>query len=63
MVENICMRQTPGSRWARPKIDHKEFSMGSIYYIGLDMHKKMIAYCIKSLDGRLNEGAIIIPIS
>jgi len=27
--------------------------MRSLYYIGLDIHKKMIAYCIKALDGRL----------
>lgn len=24
-----------------------------LYYIGLDIHKKVIAYCIKALDGRL----------
>lgn len=29
------------------------------YYIGLDIHKKMIAYCIKALDGRLIEQGII----
>ena len=57
------MRQTAGSRWARPKIDHEEVSRGSLYYIGLDMHKKMIAYCIKALDGRLMRGRVIIPIS
>jgi len=27
--------------------------MRQLYYIGLDIHKKMIAYCIKELDGRL----------
>jgi transposase len=27
--------------------------MSTIYYIGLDIHKKAIAYCIKALDGRL----------
>ena len=27
--------------------------MSALYYIGLDIHKKMIAYCIKTLDGRL----------
>jgi transposase len=26
--------------------------MGSIYYIGLDVHKKTIAYCIKTVSGR-----------
>jgi transposase len=29
--------------------------MRALYYIGLDIHKKMIAYCIKTLDGRLVE--------
>ncbi len=27
--------------------------MYALYYIGLDIHKKVIAYCIKALDGRL----------
>ncbi|MDD2944006.1 MAG: IS110 family transposase [bacterium] len=27
--------------------------MNSIYYIGLDIHKKTIAYCIKRIDGEL----------
>ena len=27
--------------------------MKTLYYIGLDIHKKMIAYCIKAFDGRL----------
>lgn len=33
--------------------------MQAFYYIGLDIHKKMIAYCIKALDGSLiNQGII-----
>lgn len=27
--------------------------MNAFYYIGLDIHKRVIAYCIKGLDGRL----------
>jgi hypothetical protein len=27
--------------------------MNAIYYIGLDIHKKVIAYCIKRIDGAL----------
>jgi transposase len=27
--------------------------MKAIYYIGLDMHKKTIVYCIKKIDGAL----------
>ena len=27
--------------------------MSAQYFIGLDIHKKMIAYCVKSVDGRL----------
>jgi len=29
--------------------------MRTLYYIGLDIHKKVIAYCIKSIDGGLAE--------
>jgi hypothetical protein len=36
-----------------PKNDHKEVSMEAIYYIGLDIHMKVIAYCIKTKEGRL----------
>jgi transposase len=33
--------------------------MRILYYIGLDIHKKVIAYCIKAIDGRLiGEGMI-----
>ena len=34
--------------------------MNILYYIGLDIHKKVIAYCIKTIDGRL-VGAGKIP--
>ena len=27
--------------------------MNTFYYIGLDIHKRTIAYCIKAMDGRL----------
>jgi len=27
--------------------------MESIYYIGLDVHKKSIAYCIKTVTGQI----------
>ena len=27
--------------------------MNTIYYIGLDIHKKTIAYCVKKVDGTL----------
>ena len=27
--------------------------MESIYYIGLDVHKKTIAYCIKTVTGKM----------
>ncbi|MDT8335096.1 MAG: hypothetical protein RQ753_05320 [Desulfurivibrionaceae bacterium] len=33
--------------------------MKSIYYIGLDVHKKTIAYCIKTADGtNLRQGVV-----
>ncbi|MBM9538856.1 IS110 family transposase [Desulfobulbus alkaliphilus] len=33
--------------------------MNVCYFIGLDIHKKMIAYCIKSIDGRLIDQGMI----
>lgn len=27
--------------------------MQTVYYIGLDIHKKAISYCIKLVDGRI----------
>lgn len=33
--------------------------MKQLYYIGLDIHKKMISYCIKELGGRLVEQGVI----
>ena len=33
--------------------------MTTLCYIGLDIHKKVVAYCIKAIDGRLvGEGMI-----
>jgi transposase len=33
--------------------------MESIYYIGLDIHKKTIAFCVKQMDGRIvNQGFV-----
>lgn len=33
--------------------------MSAIYYIGLDIHKKVIAYCIKRIDGELVRQGIV----
>lgn len=33
--------------------------MNAIYYIGLDIHKKVIAYCIKRIDGTLVRQGIV----
>ncbi len=49
----ICSLGTVGSRIGSPKIHHKEVPMNILYYIGLDIHKKVIAYCIKTIDGRI----------
>src|SRR3972149_11061040 len=45
--------QAAGSRWSHPEIDQKEVSMSTYYYIGLDIHKRTISYCIKAIDGSL----------
>jgi transposase len=34
---------------------HKEVSTMSMYYIGLDIHQKIIAFCIKAANGELIE--------
>jgi transposase len=34
-------------------MNQKEVSMSAYYYIGLDIHKKTISYCIKAIDGAL----------
>lgn len=33
--------------------------MRTVYYIGLDIHKKVIAYCVKTIDGQLVEQGMI----
>ena len=33
--------------------------METIYYIGLDVHKKTIAYCIKSIDGKTMRQGVV----
>jgi len=40
-------------------IYHKEVPMMSMYYIGLDIHKKIIAFCIKTANGDLLESGKI----
>lgn len=51
MVLIACVSKT-SDRQSRPKSNyHEEASMNGIYYIGLDIHKKTIAYCIKRIDG------------
>jgi len=40
---------------SRPKSNYYEEAFkNAIYYIGLDIHKKSIAYCIKESMGRLS---------
>jgi transposase len=45
--------QAAGSRWSCPEINKKEVSMSTYYHIGLDIHKRTISYCIKTIDGSL----------
>ena len=33
--------------------------METIYYIGLDVHKKSIAYCIKSITGKVVDQGVV----
>ena len=36
------------------KTNHGGSSMDSMYYIGLDVHKKTISYCIKKASGQIH---------
>jgi transposase len=51
------LRPAVSSSWLRnPK---QENPMNVIHYIGLDVHKKTISYCIKTADGRIvQEGSV-----
>ena len=52
-IDSLCMSKR-SDRHSRPKSNyHEEASMNAIYYIGLDIHKKTIAYCVKKVDGTL----------
>ena len=33
----------------------KEAPRGHMYYIGLDIHKKTISYCVKDVSGRIQQ--------
>lgn len=45
---------TQSDRQSRPKSKYqKEASMEKLYYIGLDIHKKTISYCVKQIDGTI----------
>lgn len=60
MVLIACMRKR-SDRQCRPESNyHEEAPMNVLYYIGLDIHKKTIAYCIKKIDGTLiREGTVV----
>jgi len=38
--------------WSLPDLDHGATSMYQ-YFVGLDVHKQVIAYCIKAADGAI----------
>jgi len=38
---------------------HKEASMEKMYYIGLDIHKKRIVYCLKNQDGTIVQQGVV----
>jgi hypothetical protein len=33
-----------------------EAPRGHVYYIGLDVHKKTISYCVKDVSGQIRQG-------
>ncbi len=35
--------------------------MENMHYIGLDVHKKTIAYCIKKVDGQIEDQGTEVP--
>ena len=40
-----------------------EAPRGYMYYIGLDVHKKTISYCVKDVSGRIQLGGIRCALS
>lgn len=55
----VCCKLLGQGSLAQNVINHKEVFMKKLYYIGLDIHKRIIAYCIKALDGQIiDEGKI-----
>lgn len=53
VVENACKKQAAETRRSRSETNQKEVSMKRVYYIGLDIHKRIISYCIKTVTGKL----------
>ncbi len=49
----MLVHASSGVEMVSPQTDQKEVSMDGYYYIGLDIHKRVIAYCIKAIDGSL----------
>ena len=37
----------------------KEAPQGHMYYIGLDVHKKTISYCVKDVSGQIHQEGTI----
>jgi len=50
----IACKSKRSDRQSRPESKyHQEAPMSVFYYIGLDIHKKTVAFCIKKFDGTL----------
>jgi len=55
----MALYQAAGMTMSSRIIYHKEVSVMSMYYIGLDIHKKIIAFCTKTANGDLVESGTI----
>src|SRR5260370_19330223 len=52
-----CLTQGGHSSDADSENDHGGSSMTAMNYIGLDVHKKTISYCVKDVSGRIQQEA------
>jgi len=52
-------------RWTQPETDSKSNRAGllkvKMYYIGLDIHEKIIAYCVKHGGGEVHSQGVVNP--
>lgn len=54
-IDSLCEQAVGSVLAVRKSTYHEEAPMKALYYIGLDIHKRSIAYCMKRIDGSVVE--------